>query len=106
VARQKASKIGIEEIRVSWSATVMNQASDGFDVQFPHSGKSGISPAPVAKVRMIGRDRLPHDRVANRAYAEPCDRVEVRDASLMARFLKLIPEPVADPHHGAFETTP
>src|SRR4051794_16748437 len=74
---EKLRKLGIEKVRITWSAPVVAKCRDDFYAELAHAMEPPVMPFPVALIRRIRRNRLPEDRITNGSEAKTGDRIEV-----------------------------
>src|SRR5437764_2204407 len=84
----------------------MQQAADDANSQIVKPTQPDIVPAPIADLRVIGSDRLPNDRVAQRTNSKRCDAIQIVQPILVTGLHDLIPEPLSDAGHRAFHASP
>src|SRR5215203_2176204 len=85
---------------------MMEEPGDRGDATRSQRVETRIDPAPVWPPRIIGRDTLPEQRVAQAANPERGDALHIVRASGMPGELELIVVPVVDAVDGALDPAP
>jgi hypothetical protein len=106
VTGQQIGELRIDQTGIARAAAMMDKTCNRPDAEFAQASKTLVRPGPVADVRMLGRDGLPHDRVAHRPDPESRDGIEVGQALKMSCLLHLIAELVSDLHNSALNAAP
>src|SRR5215212_10093067 len=62
---EKLRKLGIEKVRIPWSAPVMAECRDDSYAELAQAMEALVVPFPVALIGRVRRNRLPEDRITN-----------------------------------------
>jgi hypothetical protein len=84
----------------------MDKAGDRPNAKLTQTLEPRVVPSPLGLIRPIRRDRLPQNRVAERADAERRDGIEILEAFPVPRLDGLVAELVANPDDRALESAP
>jgi hypothetical protein len=99
-------EIGVEQVRVERSRSVVEEPADHADAALAQHCETIVGPAEVASVRVLGRNLLPENRKADRADTYRLQQIEVGCAYAVARLLGLVAVIVANTDDRALGASP